>query len=183
MLRSGVQIPWHSADAWRRHWDEHPVLPDEIFIKAQQRAMSAEKVSVVRANRDSINRLANDEEDEDPPASSRKGARRHVSDEEGENEDDDEEDDNNDGDDDVDEDEDEDDATEDEYSQEEERVGYYSGQKGLRKRRVTDEDKRAMAKHMAANWKHWEDMTGAQRWKEFAARPEVRPDSMYLRGT
>lgn len=28
----------HNAEAWKRHWDEHPELPDKIYIEARKRA-------------------------------------------------------------------------------------------------------------------------------------------------
>lgn len=28
----------HSAEAWKRHWDEYPELPDKIYIEARKRA-------------------------------------------------------------------------------------------------------------------------------------------------
>ncbi|OJT04113.1 hypothetical protein TRAPUB_5158 [Trametes pubescens] len=32
------QTPSHDADAWRRHWDNHPQLPDQVVIEAGKRA-------------------------------------------------------------------------------------------------------------------------------------------------
>ncbi|TBU49420.1 hypothetical protein BD309DRAFT_1014864 [Dichomitus squalens] len=32
------QTPHHNADAWRRHWDDAPELPDKIYIEARKRA-------------------------------------------------------------------------------------------------------------------------------------------------
>ncbi|KAL1946887.1 hypothetical protein VTO73DRAFT_14991 [Trametes versicolor] len=32
------QTPSHDADAWKRHWDNHPQLPDQVVIEAGKRA-------------------------------------------------------------------------------------------------------------------------------------------------
>ena len=32
------QTPHHNADAWKRHWDDAPELPDKIYIEARKRA-------------------------------------------------------------------------------------------------------------------------------------------------
>ncbi|KAI1795156.1 hypothetical protein LXA43DRAFT_914523 [Ganoderma leucocontextum] len=34
----GDQTAHHNAEAWKRHWDEHPELPDKIYIEARKRA-------------------------------------------------------------------------------------------------------------------------------------------------
>ncbi len=33
-----LQTAHHNAEAWKRHWDEHPELPDKIYIEARKRA-------------------------------------------------------------------------------------------------------------------------------------------------
>ncbi|PIL37074.1 hypothetical protein GSI_00766 [Ganoderma sinense ZZ0214-1] len=35
------QTPHHNAEAWRRHWDDAPELPDKIYIEARKRADDA----------------------------------------------------------------------------------------------------------------------------------------------
>ena len=32
------QTPHHNAEAWKRHWDDAPELPDKIYIEARKRA-------------------------------------------------------------------------------------------------------------------------------------------------
>ncbi|PIL37073.1 hypothetical protein GSI_00765 [Ganoderma sinense ZZ0214-1] len=34
----GEQMTHHNAEAWKRHWDEHPELPDKVYIEARKRA-------------------------------------------------------------------------------------------------------------------------------------------------
>ena len=42
-----MQTPHHNADAWRRHWDDAPELPDKIYIEARKRA---EREGLVRSD-------------------------------------------------------------------------------------------------------------------------------------
>lgn len=38
MVDGALKTPHHNAEAWKRHWDEHPELPDKIYIEARKRA-------------------------------------------------------------------------------------------------------------------------------------------------
>ena len=37
-LRILSQTPQHDEKAWKKHWDDNPLLPDQIYIAARQRA-------------------------------------------------------------------------------------------------------------------------------------------------
>ena len=42
------------------------------------------------------------------------------------------------------------------------------------KRRFTEDEIKAMARHMASKWEDWDDMTIHERWQDFVSKPEVR---------
>ena len=40
---STSQIPHHNGGAWKRHWDDHPELPDKIYIAARKKASAEDE--------------------------------------------------------------------------------------------------------------------------------------------
>ncbi|KAI0638100.1 hypothetical protein C8Q77DRAFT_1089329 [Trametes polyzona] len=69
------QAPSHNAEAWKRHWDKHPELPDQILINAR-RARSAARPADAEGSADEPHDSSSEEEsdrgDEDGDVPSRR---------------------------------------------------------------------------------------------------------------
>ncbi|KAH9853562.1 hypothetical protein C2E23DRAFT_821864 [Lenzites betulinus] len=144
------EVPYHSADAWKRHWDNNPELPDRIFIEAGQGADKPKQASAPGPKPSLPSRPAmadghcghasdggggvdhndNDSDDGDADGADQQGGGSSESD---------------------------------------------TARLGGRRKKVTHADMRAMARYMYEKMKanEWDPSASAtQRWTEFAQRPQ-----------
>ncbi|KAI0353575.1 hypothetical protein OH77DRAFT_1522453 [Trametes cingulata] len=63
------QTPNHDAEAWRRHWDKFPELPDQIYIELAQRDNTSFDHSATSATDSSLTSLEEDSSNECNPDS------------------------------------------------------------------------------------------------------------------
>ncbi|CDO71301.1 hypothetical protein BN946_scf184908.g58 [Trametes cinnabarina] len=149
-----AQMPRHSADAWQRHWDNNPHLPDRIYIEGRNRAFPPSLRSSATATSEALQakptfreRHSPDHSDSGEDESDVLAAPNDVV---------------------------------EELSDEPETVPVAPKRlRGrLRKCPVTEEDLQAMAAYMIENSETWHGSRG-DRWGAFAKRPEVRSGSLY----
>ncbi|KAI0661067.1 hypothetical protein C8Q70DRAFT_762345 [Cubamyces menziesii] len=137
-------IPHHDAGAWKRHWDKHPELPDQIFIEGRKGAATTTRTQSGSAASDSEDGQGSEEDGEgesdtsesesesesegsdrasSPPAPVKAPAKR--------------------------------------------------GRGRPPKHEVTKDDFRALARYKFENRKIWDTFTSENaRWRDFARRPE-----------
>ncbi|KAI0776105.1 hypothetical protein BD413DRAFT_610791 [Trametes elegans] len=131
-------IPRHDADAWKRHWDSYPQVPDRILIDAQRRvphAISPAGPSKVLPN---VRRQSTDS---------------HTSEEYNT----------------TIEDEGEDETDRETIS----RTYTQRPRQGKERNFVTDSDLQRMAQYLLEeNLDIWDGISGRERWRSFAERPE-----------
>ncbi|KAH9899953.1 hypothetical protein C8Q73DRAFT_779520 [Cubamyces lactineus] len=138
-------VPHHDAGAWKRHWDKHPELPDQIFIEGRKGTATTTRAHSGTA---------------DPGSEDGQGS------EDGEGESDDSESDS--------EDESEaSDRASSPPAAASAKAPAKRGRGRPRKQEVTEGDFRAMAQYKFENREIWNTYTSElARWRDFASRPE-----------